>query len=191
MGEHVYIYVPNPLYYKLRKYSLHLSLKTHHFNTPNKLSSKKMTRATSMIITLLLLLLSMTHLGSSRIISLTSDGAAKSFSTNRSTILKLNLATTTTVTCEPIYGFLPCTTELWGQLFLIVMYEYLLSLGNQYVANGSELFFNMIGPGIFGASLFNILGTIPMVVLMLGTYAPFWPLAFLFNLHSLGTLPSF
>ncbi|KAH7857246.1 hypothetical protein Vadar_010526 [Vaccinium darrowii] len=125
-----------------------------------------MTRATAMIITLLLLLLSMTHLGSSRIISLTSDGAAKSFSTSRSTILKLNL-TTTTVTCEPIYGFLPCTTDLWGQLFLIVVYEYLLSLGNHYVANGSELFFNMIGPGIFGASLFHILGTIPMVVLML------------------------
>lgn len=124
-----------------------------------------MTRATAMIITLLLLLLSMTHLGSSRIISLTSDGAAKSFSTSRSTIIKLNL--TTTVTCEPIYGFLPCTTDLWGQLFLIVVYEYLLSLGNHYVANGSELFFNMIGPGIFGASLFHILGTIPMVVLML------------------------
>lgn len=133
-----------------------------------------MTRATAMIITLLLLLLSMTHLGSSRIISLTSDGAAKSLSTGRSTILKLNLTTTTTVTCEPIYGFLPCTTELWGQLFLVVIYEYLLSLGNHYVANGSELFFNMIGPGIFGASLFHILGTIPMVVLMLGTYAPLY-----------------
>ncbi|KAF7149595.1 hypothetical protein RHSIM_Rhsim02G0139100 [Rhododendron simsii] len=120
-------------------------------------------------ITLLLLLLSITHLGSSRIISLTSDGAAESNSTSRSSstaILKLKL-TTTTVTCEPVYGFLPCTTELWGQLFLIVVYEYLISLGNNYVSEGSELFFNMIGPGIFGASLFHILGTIPMVVLML------------------------
>ncbi|KAG5561809.1 hypothetical protein RHGRI_004751 [Rhododendron griersonianum] len=122
-------------------------------------------------ITLLLLLLSITHLGSSRIISLTSDGAANSNSTSRSStaaILKLNLATTT-VTCEPVYGFLPCTTELWGQLFLILAYEYLISLGNNYVSEGSELFFNMIGPGIFGASLFHILGTIPMVVLMLAS----------------------
>ncbi|XP_059663885.1 sodium/calcium exchanger NCL2-like [Cornus florida] len=72
-----------------------------------------------------------------------------------------------TVTCEPTYGFLPCTTEIWGQLFLIVVYEYLLSLGDQYVAAGSELFFKIIGPGIFGASLFQVLGTIPVVVLML------------------------
>lgn len=122
------------------------------------------------ITLLLLLLLSITHLGSSRIISLTSDdGAANSNSTSRSStaILKLKL-TTATVTCEPVYGFLPCTTELWGQLFLILVYEYLASLGNNYVSEGSELFFNMIGPGIFGASLFHILGTIPMVVLMLG-----------------------
>ncbi|KAI8567925.1 hypothetical protein RHMOL_Rhmol02G0158900 [Rhododendron molle] len=104
------------------------------------------------------------------IISSTSDGAANSNSTSRSStaaILKLKLATTT-VTCEPVYGFLPCTTELCGQLFLILVYEYLISLGNNYVSEGSELFFNMIGPGIFGASLFHILGTIPMVVLMLG-----------------------
>ncbi|XP_058201986.1 sodium/calcium exchanger NCL2-like [Rhododendron vialii] len=127
-----------------------------------------MTRPRFITLILLLLLLSITHLGSSRIISLTSDGAAESNSTSRSStaILKLKL-TTTTVTCEPVYGFLPCTTELWGQLFLIVVYEYLISLGNNYVSEGSELFFNMIGPGIFGASLFHILGTIPMVVLML------------------------
>ncbi|KAI7980814.1 Sodium/calcium exchanger NCL2 [Camellia lanceoleosa] len=115
---------------------------------------------------LVFLLLSLTHLTHSRIVTenLISDGAADYRS--KSPIVELNL-TATTVTCEPIYGFLPCTTELWGELFLIVVYEYLLSLSDQYVAAGSELFFNMIGPGIFGASVFQVLGTIPVTVLML------------------------
>ncbi|KAK4386568.1 Sodium/calcium exchanger NCL2 [Sesamum angolense] len=72
-----------------------------------------------------------------------------------------------TVTCEPIYGFLPCSTNVWGLLFLIVVYEILLSLGGQYVANGSNLFFQIIGPGVFGASLFQFLGTVPQIVLVL------------------------
>lgn len=76
--------------------------------------------------------------------------------------------TASTVTCEPAYGFLPCTTELWGLLFLIVVYQYLLSLGQKYVSAGSDLFFKAFGPGIFGASLFHFLGTIPQVTLILG-----------------------
>ncbi|KAK9268232.1 hypothetical protein L1049_010675 [Liquidambar formosana] len=83
-----------------------------------------------------------------------------------SSILEFDLRSTT-VTCEPLYGFLPCTTELWGQLFLIVVYEYLLSLGQKYVSDGSDLFFKMFGTGIFGASLFHILGTIPIVAMLL------------------------
>ncbi|KAK6124223.1 hypothetical protein DH2020_042059 [Rehmannia glutinosa] len=72
-----------------------------------------------------------------------------------------------TETCEPIYGFLPCSTNVWGLLFLIVVYEILLSLGGKYVAIGSDLFFQITGPGLFGASLFQFLGTIPQIVLVL------------------------
>ncbi|KAL0442692.1 UNVERIFIED_CONTAM: Sodium/calcium exchanger NCL2 [Sesamum latifolium] len=67
----------------------------------------------------------------------------------------------------PAYGFLPCSTNVWGLLFLIVVYEFLLSLGGKYVATGSNLFFQIIGPGIFGASLFQLLGTFPQIVLIL------------------------
>ncbi|XVF40392.1 hypothetical protein PTKIN_Ptkin01aG0109700 [Pterospermum kingtungense] len=74
---------------------------------------------------------------------------------------------TTTVTCEPTYGFLPCTTKVWGQLFLLVVYEYLLSLSEQYITSGSNLFFKMFGTGIFGASLFHILGMFPQLILVL------------------------
>ncbi|XP_030460143.2 sodium/calcium exchanger NCL2-like [Syzygium oleosum] len=91
-----------------------------------------------------------------------SDGTARTNGT--SSVLGL---ATTTVTCEPTYGFLPCTTELWGELFLIVVYEYLLALAGKYLSSGSELFFRMFGTGIFGASLFQMLGTFPQVIIML------------------------
>lgn len=74
------------------------------------------------------------------------------------------------VTCEPPYGFLPCTTELPGLIFLVVLYQYLLSLGQKYVSEGSDLFFQTYGPGIFGDSLFQIIGTIPQITLILGIF---------------------
>ena len=90
-----------------------------------------------------------------------------------------------TVTCEATYGFLPCTTEVWGQLFLIVLYEFLLSLGEQYVSAGSHLFFRMFGTGIFGASLFQILGSFPEVLMILGNSSSFPLLHLYFFLYSL------
>ncbi|KAI3466717.1 hypothetical protein Pfo_023380 [Paulownia fortunei] len=117
------------------------------------------------IISSLLLLVS--HLAYSRSIrgnlELESDGVDSGGSPS---FLEWRLSAST-VTCEPIYGFLPCSTNVWGLLFLIVVYEILLSIGGQYVANGSNLFFQIIGPGVFGASLFQFLGTIPQIVLVL------------------------
>ncbi|XP_071700955.1 sodium/calcium exchanger NCL2-like isoform X2 [Rutidosis leptorrhynchoides] len=73
----------------------------------------------------------------------------------------------TTEICEPQYGFLPCTSGLWGTLFLIVVYQYLMSIGQSYISNGSNKFFALIGPGIFGASLFHVLANLPMLFLIL------------------------
>ncbi|KAI3495338.1 hypothetical protein L1887_37649 [Cichorium endivia] len=73
----------------------------------------------------------------------------------------------TTVTCEPKYGILPCTTETWGTLFLIVVYQYLMALGQKYISDGSDKFFGLIGPGIFGASLFHILANFPTLFFVL------------------------
>ncbi|XP_022898660.1 sodium/calcium exchanger NCL2-like [Olea europaea var. sylvestris] len=74
----------------------------------------------------------------------------------------------TTETCQPVYGILPCSSNVWGLLFLIVVYEILLSVAERYVANGSEQFFELIGPGgVFGASLFQFLGTIPQIIIVL------------------------
>ncbi|KAK3207018.1 hypothetical protein Dsin_021064 [Dipteronia sinensis] len=97
--------------------------------------------------------------------NLISDGMVQA--TIKSPIQELDDLGATSVTCEPIYGFLPCTTELWGQLFLVIVYEYLLSLSEQYISSGSNLFFEMFGTGIFGASLFHVLGIFPQLILVL------------------------
>ncbi|KAE8723015.1 RNA helicase family protein isoform 1 [Hibiscus syriacus] len=95
---------------------------------------------------------------------LVSDGMDR---TTESSVFELHLHRTTTVTCEPTYGFLPCTTKPWGQLFLLVVYEYLLSPSKHFISSGSNIFFQMFGTGIFGASLFNVLGIFPQVILVL------------------------
>ncbi|KAG8385479.1 hypothetical protein BUALT_Bualt03G0049600 [Buddleja alternifolia] len=120
------------------------------------------------IICLLILLAS--HVAYSRSVrgdlNLVSDGRADESHEGKPSFIEWKLSATTE-TCEPIYGFLPCSTNVWGLLFLIVVYEFLLSVGGRYVGTGSELFFEIIGPGVFGASLFQFLGTIPQIVLVL------------------------
>ncbi|KAK9265349.1 hypothetical protein L1049_027218 [Liquidambar formosana] len=62
--------------------------------------------------------------------------------------------------CEQLYGFLPCSNSALGHLFLIVVYEYLLFHGESYVAAGEEMIFKILGPSVFGASAFQVLGTL-------------------------------
>ncbi|MCL7028187.1 hypothetical protein MKW94_000135 [Papaver nudicaule] len=84
----------------------------------------------------------------------------------KETTTKLTVAV---ITCEPKYGFLPCTSALWGSLFLVVVYEYVSYLGERYISMGSELMFKVLGPGIFGASAFQILGSLPEAILVMAT----------------------
>ncbi|KAJ6738244.1 EF-HAND CALCIUM-BINDING DOMAIN CONTAINING PROTEIN [Salix koriyanagi] len=64
---------------------------------------------------------------------------------------------------------MPCTTKVWGNLFLLVVYEYLLSLADKYISSGSNLFFQMFGTGLFGGSVFYVLAKFPQIVLVLVT----------------------
>ncbi|KAL0321274.1 UNVERIFIED_CONTAM: Sodium/calcium exchanger NCL2 [Sesamum radiatum] len=114
-----------------------------------------------------LLLLLVSHVAHSRLIRKNLELVSDGVDSERTPSFLEWRSWASTVTCEPIYGFLPCSTNVWGLLFLILVYEILLSLGGQYVANGSNLFFQIIGPGVFGASLFQFLGTIPQIVLIL------------------------
>ncbi|XP_022733181.1 sodium/calcium exchanger NCL2-like isoform X2 [Durio zibethinus] len=70
--------------------------------------------------------------------------------------------------CEQMYGFLPCSNSIYGHLFLILVYEYLLFHGESYLASGGEQIFKILGPGFFGASAFHILGALPEALILLG-----------------------
>ncbi|KAJ1442431.1 hypothetical protein SESBI_00790 [Sesbania bispinosa] len=71
--------------------------------------------------------------------------------------------------CEQMYGFLPCSNNILGHLFLILVYEYLLFHGESYLAAGGERVFKILGPGIFGASVFDLLGALPESLILLVT----------------------
>ena len=71
--------------------------------------------------------------------------------------------------CEKTYGFLPCTDTALGNLFLILVYGYLMFLAATYLSSGSELLLEILGPGIVGGLFLPILGALPDAMLILGT----------------------
>lgn len=70
--------------------------------------------------------------------------------------------------CEQMYGLLPCSTSIVGNLFLIMVYEYLLFHAESYVDSGGKRIFKILGPGVFGASGFQIMGSLPEAFILLG-----------------------
>ncbi|GLU18101.1 hypothetical protein SLE2022_344190 [Rubroshorea leprosula] len=69
--------------------------------------------------------------------------------------------------CEQTYGFMPCTTTALGNIFLIIVYGYLMYLSATYLSKGSELLLEILGPGIIGGLFLPILGALPDAVLIL------------------------
>lgn len=70
--------------------------------------------------------------------------------------------------CEQSYGFLPCTTTALGNMFLILVYGYLMFLAAKYLSTGSELLLEILGPGIVGGLFLPALGALPDAMLILG-----------------------
>ncbi|KAK9266269.1 hypothetical protein L1049_025346 [Liquidambar formosana] len=69
--------------------------------------------------------------------------------------------------CEQTYGFMPCTTTVIGNLFLILVYGYLMFVAANCLSDGSELFLEILGPGIVGGLLLPVLGAFPDAMLIL------------------------
>ncbi|XLS66545.1 hypothetical protein HN51_026519 [Arachis hypogaea] len=69
--------------------------------------------------------------------------------------------------CEQTYGFLPCTTTVLGNLFLIIVYGFLMYTAATYLSSGSELLLEILGPGIVGGLFLPILGALPDAMLIL------------------------
>ena len=71
--------------------------------------------------------------------------------------------------CEQSYGFLPCTTTVLGNLFLVLTYGFLMYKAATYLSAGSELLLEIMGPGLVGGLLLPILGALPDALLVLGS----------------------
>ncbi|KAL3508730.1 hypothetical protein ACH5RR_028131 [Cinchona calisaya] len=70
-------------------------------------------------------------------------------------------------TCEQTYGLLPCTTTVVGNIFLILVYGYLMYCSATYLSSGSELLLEILGPGLIGGLFLPILGALPDALLIL------------------------
>ncbi|KAL0006771.1 hypothetical protein SO802_008273 [Lithocarpus litseifolius] len=74
---------------------------------------------------------------------------------------------TSTSTCHQTYGFLPCTTSVMGNLFLMVVYGYLMYLAAKLLSDGSELLLEILRPGFVAGLVLPILGALPEALLVL------------------------
>ncbi|CAM6118451.1 unnamed protein product [Calypogeia fissa] len=75
--------------------------------------------------------------------------------------------------CIEVYGFFPCSTSLGGNLFLLMVYVYILLKGAEFLSSGSELLLTVLDPGLIGGLLLPILGAVPdsFLILMSGLSA--------------------
>lgn len=73
-----------------------------------------------------------------------------------------------TESCEKSYGFLPCTKTALGNVFLVLVYGYLMFLAATYLSSGSELLLEILGPGLIGGLFLPVLGALPDAMLILG-----------------------
>ncbi|KAH0983239.1 hypothetical protein GBA52_010416 [Prunus armeniaca] len=71
--------------------------------------------------------------------------------------------------CDQTYGFLPCTTTVLGNTFLIIVYGYLMFLSAKLLSNGSEILLQILGPGIVGGFFLPLLGSIPDATIILAS----------------------
>ncbi|KAK7857716.1 sodium/calcium exchanger ncl [Quercus suber] len=76
-------------------------------------------------------------------------------------------AESSTSTCDQTYGFLPCTTSVIGNLFLMVVYGYLMFFAAKSLTDGCELLLEILGPGIVAGLVLPILGALPDAMLVL------------------------
>ncbi|KAI3510844.1 hypothetical protein L1887_17981 [Cichorium endivia] len=86
-------------------------------------------------------------------------------------VLSNSLESTTTLydekRCHSIYGFLPCADTMQEGVFLMLMYTYLMMLGEEWIHKGSEALFVLLGDKAFGASVFRVLMALPRIVIVI------------------------
>lgn len=88
--------------------------------------------------------------------------------------LLLSRTSATLDLCKQTYGFMPCSTTWIGNLFLILVYAYLMYVSATYLSTGSELLLEILSPRIVGGLFLPILGALPDAILILGSQIPLY-----------------
>ncbi|XP_050370115.1 sodium/calcium exchanger NCL-like [Argentina anserina] len=98
---------------------------------------------------------------------LVSDGINKPRSETSSYLLSLKPLSSVELTCEETYGFMPCTTTVLGNMFLMLVYGYLMYTAAKWLSSGSEILLEILGPGIVGGLFLPVLTSLPDAMLIL------------------------
>ncbi|XP_041994288.1 sodium/calcium exchanger NCL2-like isoform X2 [Salvia splendens] len=69
--------------------------------------------------------------------------------------------------CVHSYGFFPCADNIGGYIFEIVVYQYLVIIGGKLIGRGSKRLFNILGTGVYGATVFRILTVLPKIAMVI------------------------
>ncbi|KAI3740660.1 hypothetical protein L2E82_31130 [Cichorium intybus] len=100
-----------------------------------------------------------------------SEGVANKFHENTSDLHMMvsNSSESTTMLyaqkrCHSIYGFLPCADTVQEGVVLMLIYTYLMMLGEEWIDKGSPALF---GDGALGASVFRVLKALPKIVIII------------------------
>ncbi|KAK6919730.1 EF-hand domain, partial [Dillenia turbinata] len=72
-------------------------------------------------------------------------------------------------TCEETYGFLPCTNTVLGNIFLILVYGYIMFFAAKCLSNGCEALLEILGPGIVGGLFLPVLSSLPDTIIILAS----------------------
>lgn len=100
------------------------------------------------------------------------DGAwsimRESYSPGTASLLKISAGNKGVVKgCSENYGFLPCSTTLGGNLFLVIVYGFFMLKAAEFLSDGSDMLLAVINPGIIGGLVLPILGASPDALLIL------------------------
>ncbi|KDP31770.1 hypothetical protein JCGZ_12231 [Jatropha curcas] len=100
--------------------------------------------------------------------SMVSDGVNSSFNHQQQAFIRLyNFLSDSS--CDETYGFLPCTTTILGNIFLILVYGCLMFLSAKLLSDGSEILLQILGPGIIGGLLLPVLSCLPDAAIILAS----------------------
>uniref|UniRef100_F6H4X7 EF-hand domain-containing protein n=1 Tax=Vitis vinifera TaxID=29760 RepID=F6H4X7_VITVI len=71
--------------------------------------------------------------------------------------------------CKQTHGVMPCTTTVFGNVFLILVYGYLMFFAARLLYDGSEILVELLSPGITGGVFLPLLSSLPDAIIILAS----------------------